>query len=168
VIERVVNRDLAAEFDRQPPSLGEIRIADTVLRAGAAGPTEIPRPPIAGAAAGWRHEQAHRSGRSRAALLLAPLALRLKAAAGDKIRLISRQPRKLPAERINPALERVVEHIGDHDHPAAHPLAGAAEVWMVELRHAAVTVDHRLQHAQHGIGTEAVPLGQVINHLLAG
>jgi hypothetical protein len=38
---------------------------------------------------------------------------------------------------------------------------------MAELRHVAVTVDHRLQHAQHGIGTEAVPLGQVINRLLA-
>jgi hypothetical protein len=24
-----------------------------------------------------------------------------------------------------------------------------------------------LQHAQHGIGTEAVPLGQIINHPLA-
>ena len=31
-----------------------------------------------------------------------------------------------------------------------------------------MTVDHRLQHAQHGIGTEAVPLGQVIHRLLAG
>jgi hypothetical protein len=30
-----------------------------------------------------------------------------------------------------------------------------------------MTVDHRLQHAQHGIGTEAVPLGQVIHRLLA-
>jgi hypothetical protein len=26
VIERVVNRDLATDLDRQPPSLGEIRI----------------------------------------------------------------------------------------------------------------------------------------------
>jgi hypothetical protein len=91
--------------------------------------------------------------------LLAPLTLRLGAADGDEIGLISRQPRKLAAERINPTLEQVVEHIGDHDHAAAHPLTGAAEVWMAELRHGAVTVDHRLQHAQHGIRTEAMPLG---------
>jgi hypothetical protein len=38
----------------------------------------------------------------------------------------------------------------------------------LELRHAAVTVDHRLQHAQHGIRTEAIPLGQVVNRLFAG
>jgi len=54
VVERVVNRDLVADFDRQPAASGEIGVANAVLGAGAAGPTEIPRPPVAGDGIGWR------------------------------------------------------------------------------------------------------------------
>ena len=39
---------------------------------------------------------------------------------------------------------------------------------MVELRHAAVTVDHGFEHAVDGRWTETVPLGQIVNRLLAG
>jgi hypothetical protein len=38
---------------------------------------------------------------------------------------------------------------------------------MVKLCYAAVTDDYRLQHAQNSIRTEAMPLGEVINRLLA-
>jgi len=38
---------------------------------------------------------------------------------------------------------------------------------VVELRHAAVAVDHGLQHAQRGVKAEAVALGDVVDELLA-
>jgi hypothetical protein len=43
---------------------------------------------------------------------------------------------QLGAERTDPAFQVVVEHIADHDHAAARPLAHAAQIRMVELRHA--------------------------------
>ena len=60
------------------------------------------------------------------------------------------------------------EHVGQHGHAARHPLAGTAEFGVVELRHAAVTVDHRFEQAQDGVWAEAVPLGQIVDRLLAG
>ena len=48
VIESVVDSDIAADFNREPPSLGEIRIPDAILRTSAGGPTEVSRPPIGG------------------------------------------------------------------------------------------------------------------------
>jgi hypothetical protein len=38
---------------------------------------------------------------------------------------------------------------------------------MIELRHAAIAIDDRLQHAEHGIDTETVALGDIGHHLLA-
>ena len=62
----------------------------------------------------------------------------------------------------------MVEHIGHHGHPALHPLAGAAEFKVVELRHPASTVNHGVEHVQDGVRTEAVALGQLVDGLLAG
>jgi hypothetical protein len=34
---------------------------------------------------------------------------------------------------------------------------------MIELGHGAVTVEHSKQHVRHGVATEAVALGQIID-----
>ena len=190
MIERIVNHHLAVHFDRQSPGLCEVGIADVVLRSGAVGPSQISRPPVARGARGGRNEQAQRSERSGCSLLLvaatvtravllllaaavvarllSTLALRLEAAAANKVGLIFHQAGKIETEPIDPALQVVVEHVGDHGHSPPHPLAGATKFGVIELGHAAVTANHRLQHAHHGVRAEPMSLGYFFDQLLAG
>jgi hypothetical protein len=181
VVERVVNRYPAADVDSQTPGLREVGITHVVLRSGAGGPAQIRAPPVAGGAWGRRYEQAGGSNRSGTVLLLATavtalllltvtaaLTLGLESAAADQIRLVRYQAGEIVAESVDPAFQIVVEHIGQHDHSAPHPLAGAAEFGVIELGHAAVTGDHGFEHARYGIRTEAVPLRQIVDRLLAG
>ena len=59
-------------------------------------------------------------------------------------------------------------HLDVYKRQPLHPLAGAAEFGMVELRHAAMAVDDGFEHVQYGRRTESVPLRQIINRLLSG
>ncbi|MDV7393653.1 hypothetical protein RZS08_19915, partial [Arthrospira platensis SPKY1] len=107
-----------------------------------------------------------------AALLLAAaitaLTLRLEAPGTDQIGLARHQAGQVATQPIDPALQHMVKHVGQHDHAALHPLAGAAELGMIELRHPAIAVDDGVQHARDGVRTETVPLGEIVDHLLAG
>src|SRR5258708_35345768 len=82
--------------------------------------------------------------------------------------LVCHQAGKLGTEPIDPAFQVVVEHVGDHGHSPLHPLAGATKFGVIELGHAAVTANHRLQQAQHGIRAEPMSLGYFFDQLLAG
>jgi hypothetical protein len=64
-------------------------------------------------------------------------------------------------------LEAVVEHVADHGHAAQHPLAAAAQLLVVELRHRAVAVHQGLQQRHYRVGTDCVALRQLIDFLLA-
>jgi len=99
---------------------------------------------------------------------VATLALRLEAAGAHQIGLVGHQVGQLVAQRIDAALEVAVEHVGHHDHAAAHPLARARELGVRELGHAAVAIDDRIEHAHHGVGAEAVALSDVADGVLAG
>jgi hypothetical protein len=85
--------------------------------------------------------------KANVALVLMPLGLRLETARGDQIGLTCDQARELMTEPINPTFEDVVKHVGYHDHPARHPLPGTPEFRVIELRHAGVPIDDRLEHA---------------------
>nr|WP_255208823.1 hypothetical protein [Paraburkholderia youngii] len=52
--------------------------------------------------------------------------------------------------------------------PPLHPLAGATKFGVIELGHAAVTANHRLEHAHHGVSAEPMSLGYLFDQLLAG
>ena len=87
------------------------------------------------------------------------LALRLETAAVHQVGLAGHQVGEVVTEALDPAFQGVVEQIGQHGHAAWHPLARTTEFGMGELRHAAVTVDHRFEHARDGVWTETIPLG---------
>jgi hypothetical protein len=76
------------------------------------------------------------------ALRLTALALRLEAAAANKVGLICYQPGKLGTEPMDLAFKVVVEHVGDHGHATPHPLARTTKFGMIELGHTAVTANH--------------------------
>ena len=98
----------------------------------------------------------------------AALALRLETAAVNQVGLAGHEVGKVVTEALDPAFQGVVEQIGQHGHAARHPLARTAEFGVIELRHAAVTMDHGVEHVQNGGRTEAIPLGQIVDRLLAG
>ena len=60
-------------------------------------------------------------------------------------------------------LQRVVEHVTDHDHAALGPLAHATQLGVVELGTGAVAGRDRAQECQHGIATDAVALRQLVD-----
>jgi len=179
VVQRVVDRDPAIHLDRKTPRLGEVRIAHAILGAGAVGPAQAGSPPVGRIARRGRDEQAG-AVRGRfiprsivratgvAVLLLATLALRLEAAAPEQVRLRCHQLRQFRAQVVDAGFQVVVEHVRHHGHATAHPLAGTGEFPVVELGHPAVAVDDRLQHAEDGVGAEAVAPGDVVDDLLAG
>ena len=54
----------------------------------------------------------------------------------------------------------MIERIAKHQQAAAHPLAGAAELGVIEGRHAAVTPRDGVGHVAYRRLAEAVALGQ--------
>ncbi|MGL6133695.1 MAG: hypothetical protein ACRC1L_05855 [Prochlorococcaceae cyanobacterium] len=102
-------------------------------------------------------------------LLEAGPALLLKAVAhGCRCQgLGSKGRRHIATESVDPGFERVVEHVADHQHATGHPLAGATEFGVVELRHATATAEHGLHHVNNGCGTEAVVLAKALGDLEA-
>jgi hypothetical protein len=97
-----------------------------------------------------------------------PWLLRLEAAAAHQVGLVGDHVGQFGAQPVHPALELVVEHVRHHGHATAHPLTGAGELGMVELGHAAVAVDHRLEHAHRRVETEAVALRDAVDEVMAG
>ena len=73
----------------------------------------------------------------------------------------AKQPCELGAEGVHPRLQRVVEHVADHDHAALRPLAHAAEVGVVELRLASSAGDQRREQLYDGALADAVALRDV-------
>jgi len=140
VIQRVVNRDLAIKLNSQP--LWKYGIADIVLRTAAEGAAEIAGPPlIAVTRAGWCHGKY----------------LRRSQYIGEFI-----------AQVVDGHFQAVVEHVADHRHAAAHPLATAAQLRAIELRHAATAIIHSDQHLDDGVLTEVIATRDVANDVLAG
>ena len=66
---------------------------------------------------------------------------------------------QIAAQRINPVLQRDIEHVADHDHAAGDPLAHAAELLVIELGHAAAALAQRLDDGAGCFGAEAMSLG---------
>ncbi len=81
--------------------------------------------------------------------------------------MVGEQVGEFVAECVDPALQRGVEHVAEHQHAALHPLARAAEFRVAELGHAAVAVEHGDQHVDDCILAEAVTQGDVLDDLLA-
>ena len=52
---------------------------------------------------------------------------------------------KFVAERIDAMLQALIEHVANHDHAALRPLAHPAEIWMIELRVAPISVRERAE-----------------------
>src|SRR5690606_25791727 len=109
---------------------------------------------------GIRHKQARLTHATAMTLmltiLLATLALRLKAACLQESWLIRQNVRNLRAKRIHSPFEIVVTHVAKHNHAAAHPLARTCNLAVTELSHAAISVEYCNEHVSDGIGTEAV------------
>ena len=71
--------------------------------------------------------------------------------------------RQLGAEGVDAGLERVVEHVADHDHAAPRPLAHAAQLGVVELGHGAAARDQGAKKRQHRAAAHAVAPLQVLD-----
>ena len=162
VLSGVVDRHPATDVDREPAGRREDGVAQVVLGAGRGGRAEPLRPPGAGGAAGDEEADAGRAARR----LRLRLGLRPGRGRGQRGRA-AQQPGELGAERVDPGLERVVEHVPDHDHAALRPLAHAAELGMAELRLAAAAGDERRQQRARGIGRDAVAIGD-LRHAAGG
>jgi hypothetical protein len=67
----------------------------------------------------------------------------------------------LAAQRVDPRLERVVEHVADHRHATSHPLPGSTELGDVELSHGPAAGVHGEQHCPHRLAGKAVAPGNV-------
>ncbi|MFM0125670.1 hypothetical protein P0D73_43695 [Paraburkholderia sp. RL18-101-BIB-B] len=101
------------------------------------------------------------------AVLLNTLALRLEAAAANKVGLICHQAGKLETEPIDPAVQVVVD-MSETMVISTASTGRSTKFGVIELGHAAVTANHRLQHAHHGVRAEAMSLGYFFDQLLAG
>ena len=134
MIAGIVERDARVGLDRQAPRLGEVGVAQPVLGAGARRPAEARRPPFAAAA----------PARSPP--------LPLQPAGGQRAG-------EFGAEAGDAGLQLRVEHPPDHDHAAREPLAHAAELGMVELRHGAVAGLQRPHQVAHRVEADAVAVG---------
>ncbi len=141
-------------LDHQPVRVGKIGVAHVVLRAAAGRVRELVGPPVARALAAAGAAAAARTARTARP-------------AGGAVRRrpvlrIGLQPaRQVVAQRRDARRQPVVEHVRHHRHAALHPLAGAGELGMVELRHGAVAAAHRFEHRLDGVGAEAVALCDV-------
>ncbi|KIU29868.1 hypothetical protein SR39_22360 [Methylobacterium radiotolerans] len=69
------------------------------------------------------------------------------------------RPGQFGAERVDPRLQRVVEHPADHHHPAGKPLPHPAEIGMVELRHRAVAALQGPDQVAHRVQADPVAVG---------
>ncbi len=65
------------------------------------------------------------------------------------------------AERVDPGLEAVIEHVADHDHAALRPLPHAAELGVVELSLTAVSLGERGEKDERRFEAETVTLCDV-------
>ena len=98
----------------------------------------------------------------------ARLALRLETAGLQQAGLVVQDVGNLGAEIVDEILETVVEHVSNHGHAAAHPLAAAAEFRMAELGHAALSVEDGDEHVGGCVGTDTVARGKIADYLLTG
>lgn len=71
----------------------------------------------------------------------------------NSFRPVRDQREQLLTQRFDARFQGMVKHAGQHDH-AAHPLAGAAEFGMLELRHAAA--EQGIQHVRYRVIAETV------------
>jgi hypothetical protein len=52
--------------------------------------------------------------------------------------------RDVNAERCDPGLQPIIEHVANHQHTATHPLPGSAKLRVTELRQTATAALNRL------------------------
>ncbi len=81
---------------------------------------------------------------------------------------------KFVAERIDAMLQALIEHVANHDHSALRPLAHAAELWMIELRLAPISLRERAEQrkrhvkadpmARCDIGHDSKTFGREVRH----
>ncbi len=74
---------------------------------------------------------------------------------------------QIGTQRVHAALQAVVEHIADHDHPALRPLAHAAEFRMAELRHPAAAGAERRKQRLGRACANAMALGHLGHQMAA-
>ena len=165
VLASVIDADLAAPLDRQPARARKVCVSEIVLRAGRGGTAQFRRPPSAGRD-GASDKQADPAG---------ALALRLKSPSFDaRRRLAHDEAGKVVAERVDASLEAGIEHVADHDHSTLRPLSHAAELGMIELRLAPLSLRQRAEkrHSRAdadamtpcGVGHNAEPFGREVWH----
>ena len=107
----------------EAPRRREARVAQVVLRADGGRACRAPPATSADGTAGDEEADAG---------VALGLALRLRWWRRRERASIT-QEAQFDAERVDPGLESVVEHVADHDHAAARPLAHAAELGVAEL-----------------------------------
>ena len=136
VLRRPVGRrggpvELAREGQRLVAALRLRRPADAVLPGVVDGDRPVTRhrePPRAGEDR-IAHVVLRPRRRRRAELRRPPVGKRLRLEGASR----RDQPGQIGAERVDARLQRVVEHVADHHHAAARPLAEPAELGLVEL-----------------------------------
>ena len=52
-------------------------------------------------------------------------------------------------------LQRVVEHVADHQHAATHPLTVAAEIGVIDLRLGSAAANQRVEQGFHRLAAQA-------------
>ena len=138
VIARIVKRRHAAGGDRQPPLVREERVMAVVLRACRRRRAKV-RWPTRASIGGLRVEK-RGAGHARCRVLCKP---------GYS------------------CLQRIVEHVADHQHSAARPLPHSAQFRMFELSLVPPAAMQSRQHPGHGFGAEIVALRQLLHRLAA-
>src|SRR6516225_4693640 len=147
VVQGIVECDLPVVQNGEPPDLRKISIARVVLPTAGAWAAQFSGPP----GIAWANKAAAR-----------PLHRQWNQ---DLLR--TEQRRKLRAQPAHGRFEAIVEHVADHGHSAAHPLAVAAQFRMIKLGQRAASRCHCKEESPHGVDADAIALRQVLYRLVA-
>ena len=147
VIQGIVQFDLSVVQNGEPMALRKVGVARFVLSAAGAWAAQISVPP---GIAGGNRAAARALGRQWHENLVG-----------------TEQLRKLRAQPAHRRFQAIVEHVTDHRHSAAHPLAVTAQFRMVKLRQCAASGCHCKEESPHGVDADAIALRQIFNRLVA-
>ena len=114
VVVCVVQLDLAASLDGQAPLVRKVGIPHTVLGTACGRRMKASGPPFG--------SPGPRSGARRS----------------ERCWMLGEPDREVIAQRADACCQLSIEHVADHQHAAAHPLAVTAKFGMAELCHGAV------------------------------
>lgn len=80
--------------------------------------------------------------------------------------MIRQRVRDVGTNAVDLILQLIVKEVADHRHAAAHPLASASKIWVIELSHRAIAIADGNQHVVHTVLRYAVAIRKFLNKLL--